>query len=82
VLFPAHLISLVTNEMWKYGMMRESERFLANVMQTVQQHVMVSLSFPCSRASYHRADPILCRLTELHWRRRYCSRNLLAFERS
>lgn len=41
VLFPAHLISLVTNEMWKYGMMSESERFLANVMQTVQQHVMV-----------------------------------------
>lgn len=41
VLFPAHLISLVTNEMWKYGLMRESERFLANVMQTIQQHVMV-----------------------------------------
>lgn len=45
VLFPAHLISLVTNEMWKYGMMRESERFLANVMQTIQQHVMVRSSF-------------------------------------
>jgi myosin-5 len=43
VLFPAHLISLVTNEMWKYGLLRESERFLANVMQTIQQHVMVSL---------------------------------------
>lgn len=42
VLFPAHLISLITNEMWKYGMLRESERFLANVMQTIQQHVMVS----------------------------------------
>ena len=41
VLFPAHLISLVTNEMWKYGMMRESERFLANVMRTIQEHVMV-----------------------------------------
>lgn len=41
VLFPAHLISLITNEMWKYGMLRESERFLANVMQTIQQHVMV-----------------------------------------
>lgn len=40
VLFPAHLISLVTNEMWKYGLMRESERFLANVMQNIQQHVM------------------------------------------
>ena len=43
VLFPAHLISLVTNEMWKYGMMRESERFLANVMRTIQEHVMVSM---------------------------------------
>lgn len=43
VLFPAHLISLVTNEMWKYGLMQESERFLANVMQGVQQHVMVQL---------------------------------------
>jgi len=42
VLFPAHLISLVTNEMWKYGLMHESERFLANVMQTIQQHAMVS----------------------------------------
>jgi myosin-5 len=42
VLFPAHLISLITNEMWKYGMLKESERFLANVMQTIQQHVMVS----------------------------------------
>lgn len=49
VLFPAHLISLITNEMWKYGMLKESERFLANVMQTIQQHVMVSnaLSFTC-----------------------------------
>jgi myosin-5 len=45
VLFPANLISLVTNEMWKYGLIAESERFLANVMQTVQSHVMVSISF-------------------------------------
>lgn len=49
VLFPAHLISLVTNEMWKYGMMRESERFLANVMQTIQQHVMVRFALPRMR---------------------------------
>ena len=41
ILFPANLISLVTNEMWKYGLIQESERFLANVMQTVQAHVMV-----------------------------------------
>lgn len=49
VLFPANLISLVTNEMWKYGLIAESERFLANVMQTIQSHVMVSLrSLSCS----------------------------------
>jgi myosin V len=45
ILFPANLISLVTNEMWKYGLIPESERFLANVMQTIQAHVMVCI-FP------------------------------------
>ncbi|WRT65043.1 uncharacterized protein IL334_001985 [Kwoniella shivajii] len=40
VIFPAHLISLVSNEMWKQGMIAESERFLANVMQAIQQHVI------------------------------------------
>ncbi|KAL5490141.1 MYO2 [Sanghuangporus weigelae] len=40
ILFPANLISLVTNEMWKYGLIPESERYLANVMQTIQSHVM------------------------------------------
>ncbi|EJD05665.1 myosin 5 [Fomitiporia mediterranea MF3/22] len=40
ILFPANLISLVTNEMWKYGLIPESERFLATVMQAVQSHVM------------------------------------------
>lgn len=43
ILFPANLISLITNEMWKYGLIPESERFLANVMQTIQSHVMVSI---------------------------------------
>jgi myosin V len=42
VLFPANLIALITNEMWKFGLIPESERFLANVMQTIQAHVMVS----------------------------------------
>ncbi|THH10840.1 hypothetical protein EW145_g1058 [Phellinidium pouzarii] len=42
ILFPANLISLVTNETWKYGLIPESERFLANVMQTIQTHVMSS----------------------------------------
>jgi myosin-5 len=43
ILFPANLISLVTNEMWKYGLIPESERFLASVMQTIQGHVMVCI---------------------------------------
>lgn len=41
ILFPANIIGLVTNEMWKYGFIAESERFLANVMQQIQNHVMV-----------------------------------------
>jgi myosin-5 len=41
VLFPAHLITLVANEMWKLGMIASSERFLANVMQAVQAEVIV-----------------------------------------
>ena len=45
ILFPANLISLVTNEMWKYGLISESERFLANVMQSIQTHVMVCSTF-------------------------------------
>ena len=42
IIFPAHLISLVSNEMWKLGMIPESETFLANVMQAIQAYVMVS----------------------------------------
>jgi myosin-5 len=45
VIFPAHLISVVSNEMWKLNMILESERFLANVMQAIQGHVMVSGRF-------------------------------------
>lgn len=49
ILFPANLISLVTNEMWKYGLIPESERFLANVMQTIQAHVMASIPMLSNR---------------------------------
>jgi myosin-5 len=40
VLFPAYLINLVTSEMWNNGFVKESERFLANVMQSIQHEVM------------------------------------------
>ncbi|PWN25731.1 myosin V [Jaminaea rosea] len=39
-LFPSHLIALVLNEYWLRSMIRPSERVLANVMQTIQTHVM------------------------------------------
>ncbi|CAO1627074.1 unnamed protein product [Jaminaea pallidilutea] len=39
-LFPSHLIALVLNEYWLRSMIRPSERVLANVMQTIQSHVM------------------------------------------
>lgn len=82
VLFPAHLISLVTNEMWKYGMMRESERFLANVMQTVQQHVMVRrLASPPFGLRILMSDCCAIR-AELHRGRSHHSRNILVVERS
>ncbi|EUC59184.1 class V myosin protein, putative, partial [Rhizoctonia solani AG-3 Rhs1AP] len=42
VFFPANLISLISNEMWRCGMIKESEQFLANTMLTIQEHVMVS----------------------------------------
>jgi len=39
-LFPAYLINVVTSEMWNNGFVKESERFLANVMQSIQHEVM------------------------------------------
>lgn len=40
VLFPAHIINLVTSEMWRLGFVKESEMLLAGVMQTIQEQVM------------------------------------------
>ncbi|KAI5849360.1 P-loop containing nucleoside triphosphate hydrolase protein [Morchella snyderi] len=40
VLFPAYIINVVTSEMWNNGFVKESERFLANIMQAIQHEVM------------------------------------------
>lgn len=74
ILFPANLISLVTNEMWKYGLIPESERFLANVMQTIQSHVMVNPGIPNLQRWLTRI------FTVLYWRRCDYSRHLLAIK--
>jgi myosin-5 len=70
VMFPAHIISIVTNEMWKFGLIEESERFLANAMQNIQMHVMVSSTWgqclsrgcsptPCPAQSFKGEDAII-----------------------
>ena len=74
VLFPANLISLITNEMWKYGLIPESERFLANVMQTIQSHVMVSTVIRANRGGS------LTAATVVQWRRCHRSRYFLALQ--
>ena len=73
ILFPANLISLVTNEMWKYGLIQESERFLANVMETIQAHVMVGQSMHVGLTAFSH-------LLVVHRRRCYHAWHLLAFE--
>lgn len=40
ILFPAHIISLVTSEMWRMGYVKESETFLGQVMQAIQETVL------------------------------------------
>jgi len=75
ILFPSNLISLTTNEMWRYGLIQESERFLANVLQTVQAHVMVR-TVTCG--GRRRA---LTSCSVVPWRGLHCSRNFLAFQR-
>ncbi|KAG0240728.1 P-loop containing nucleoside triphosphate hydrolase protein [Mortierella sp. GBAus27b] len=41
VLAPAHLIGMLTAQMWKYGFVKESERLMINIMQAIQQQAMV-----------------------------------------
>ena len=44
VLFPAYLINVVTSEMWNNRFVKESERFLANVMHSIEDEAMASES--------------------------------------
>jgi len=81
VMFPANLVSLIVNEMWKYGLIKESERFLANVMQHIQKFVMVR---PRSRSTrcFHSLQLTLVLAIIAEFRRRgyHHSRFLLVVE--
>lgn len=39
---PGNLANYVTSEMWSNGFVKESERFLVNVMHSIKSEVMVS----------------------------------------
>lgn len=40
ILFPGNIINLITSEMWRLGYIKESERFLGQAMQAIQDSVM------------------------------------------
>lgn len=75
ILFPSNLISLTTNEMWRYGLIQESERFLASVLQAIQSHVMVRV-VTCRRPRAMLTERIVVLRGGCD-----CSRNFLAFQR-
>ena len=75
ILFPSNLISLTTNEMWRYGLIQESERFLASVLQTVQSHVMVRMD------TLSGTRMVLTKRLVIPRRRCNHSGNFLAFQR-
>ncbi|KAF8981487.1 Myosin type-2 heavy chain 1 [Entomortierella lignicola] len=66
VMFPSHLIGLLTTQMWKYGFVKESERLMINVMQAIQQQSM-SISgdesiIPCAYwlSNVHELLSLIC----------------------
>ncbi|KAG0001924.1 Myosin type-2 heavy chain 1, partial [Modicella reniformis] len=66
---PAHLIGMLTTQMWKYGFVKESERLMINVMQAIQQQAMVHSGdesiVPCAYwlSNVHELLSVIC-LTE------------------
>ena len=66
VMFPAHLIGLLTTQMWKYGFVKESERLMINVMQAIQQQSMANSNdetiVPCAYwlSNVHELLSLIC----------------------
>jgi len=66
IMFPAHLIGLLTTQMWKYGYVKESERLMINVMQAIQQQSMAIVGddtiIPCAYwlSNVHELLSLIC----------------------
>ncbi|KAF9107889.1 Myosin type-2 heavy chain 1 [Mortierella sp. AM989] len=80
VMFPSHLIGLLTTQMWKYGFVKESERLMINVMQAIQQQSM-SISgdesiIPCAYwlSNVHELLSLICLSEQEITREEYVAR--------
>ncbi|KAF9212572.1 Myosin type-2 heavy chain 1 [Podila verticillata] len=66
IMFPAHLIGLLTTQMWKYGYIKESERLMINVMQAIQHQSMAIVGddtiIPCAYwlSNVHELLSLIC----------------------
>ncbi|KAF9579807.1 Myosin type-2 heavy chain 1 [Lunasporangiospora selenospora] len=66
VMFPAHMIGLLTTQMWRYGFIKESERLMINVMQAIQQQSMAIVGddtiIPCAYwlSNVHELLSLIC----------------------
>ncbi|KAG0251679.1 Myosin type-2 heavy chain 1 [Mortierella polycephala] len=66
IMFPAHMIGLLTTQMWRYGFIKESERLMINVMQAIQQQSMAIVGddtiIPCAYwlSNVHELLSLIC----------------------
>ncbi|KAG0093543.1 Myosin type-2 heavy chain 1 [Podila epicladia] len=81
IMFPAHLIGLLTTQMWKYGYIKESERLMINVMQAIQQQSMAIVGddtiIPCAYwlSNVHELLSLICISEQDITREEFISRN-------
>ncbi|KAG0220502.1 P-loop containing nucleoside triphosphate hydrolase protein [Mortierella sp. GBAus27b] len=66
IMFPAHMIGMITTQMWRYGYIKESERLMINVMQAIQSESMASVGDdsmnPCAYwlSNVHELLSLIC----------------------
>ncbi|KAF9308797.1 Myosin type-2 heavy chain 1, partial [Linnemannia elongata] len=81
VMFPAHLIGMLTTQMWKYGYVKESERLMINVMQAIQQQSMAisgdDTIIPCAYwlSNVHELLSMICISEQEITREEYAARS-------
>ncbi|KAF9081470.1 Myosin type-2 heavy chain 1 [Mortierella sp. AD031] len=81
VMFSAHLIGMLTTQMWIYGYVKESERLMINVMQAIQQQSMAisgdETIIPCAYwlSNVHELLSLICISEQEITKEEYAARN-------